>query len=222
MLILTDLFNFLTGYSRQKSYRELLVAPVNMRDRFLALIHREIENVKNGFSGRIVAKMNSLVDPQIIATLYEASRAGVQIDLIVRGICCLRPGLKDISENIRVISIIGRFLEHSRIYYFHNNGQEEIYIGSADWMRRNLDRRVEVITPIKDPDIAKDLQEILGIMLADNRQAWDLQPDGSYIQRRPCDDCPEANSQKTLMNMALRSTGIASNLIDSKKSSFYT
>ncbi|MBE9052193.1 polyphosphate kinase 1 [Nostocales cyanobacterium LEGE 11386] len=217
----TDLFNFLTGYSRQKSYREVLVAPVNMRDRFLALIHREIENVQNGFSGRIVAKMNSLVDPQIITTLYEASRAGVQIDLIIRGICCLRPQLKDISENIRVLSIIGRFLEHSRIYYFHNNGQEEIYIGSADWMRRNLDRRVEVITPIKDPDIAKDLQEILGIMLADNRQAWELQPDGSYIQRRPCEDCSETNSQKTLMNMALRSTSITSNLIDPKKSSFY-
>ncbi|WP_414549856.1 polyphosphate kinase 1 [Anabaena sp. CCY 0017] len=226
---ITDLFNFLTGYSRQKSYREVLVAPVNMRDRFLGLIHREIENVQNGFSGRIVAKMNSLVDPQIIATLYEASRAGVQIDLIIRGICCLRPGLKDISENIRIISIIGRFLEHSRIYYFHNNGQEEIYIGSADWMRRNLDRRVEVITPIKDPDIAKDLQEIMGILLADNRQAWELQTDGTYIQRRPGDsldgeavDCPETNSQKTLINMALRSTGIASNLIDSKKSYYYT
>jgi polyphosphate kinase len=218
---ITDLFNFLTGYSRQKSYRQLLVAPVNMRDRFLALIHREIENAQQGFTGRIVAKMNALVDPQIIATLYEASRAGVQIDLIVRGVCCLRPGLKDISENIRIISIVGRFLEHSRLFYFYNNAQEEIYIGSADWMRRNLDRRVEVITPVKDPDIAKDLQEILGIMLADNRQAWDLQPNGSYIQRRPCDDAPETNSQKTLMNMALRSTSIASNLIDSKKNSFY-
>ncbi|MEI1375680.1 polyphosphate kinase 1 [Nostoc sp. UHCC 0926] len=207
---ITDLFNFLTGYSLQKSYRELLVAPVNMRDRFLALIHREIENVQNGFSGRIVAKMNALVDPQIIATLYEASRAGVQIDLIIRGVCCLRPGLKDISENIRIISIIGRFLEHSRIFYFHNNTQEEIYIGSADWMRRNLDRRVEVITPVKDPDIAKDLQEIMGIMLADNRQAWELQADGTYIQRRPYDDSPEANSQKILMNMALRATGVAS------------
>ncbi|MBE9006622.1 polyphosphate kinase 1 [Fortiea sp. LEGE XX443] len=219
---ITEVFNFLTGYSRQKSYQELLVAPVNMRDRFLALIQREIENVQNGFSGRIVAKMNSLVDPQIITTLYEASRAGVQIDLIIRGICCLRPALKDISENIRVISIIGRFLEHSRIYYFYNNAQEEIYIGSADWMRRNLDRRVEVITPIKDTDIAKDLQEILGIMLADNRQAWELQADGSYIQRRPGDDCPEASSQITLMNMALRSTGVTTNLLDSKKSLSYT
>ncbi|MFM9160327.1 MAG: polyphosphate kinase 1, partial [Dolichospermum sp.] len=205
---LTDVFNFLTGYSRQKSYREIMVAPVNMRDRFLELIHREIANVQNGFSGRIVAKMNALVDPQIISTLYEASRIGVQIDLIIRGVCCLRPGIPNLSENIRVISIIGRFLEHSRIYYFYNNSQEEIYIGSADWMRRNLDRRVEVITPIKDQDIAKDLQEILGIMLADNRHAWELQPDGNYIQRCPGDNCPEANSQKTIMSMALRSTGI--------------
>jgi polyphosphate kinase len=194
---LTDVFNFLTGYSRQKSYREIIVAPVNMRDRFLELIKREIENVQNGFSGRIVAKMNALVDPQIISALYEASRAGVQIDLIIRGICCLRPGLLNLSHNIRVISIIGRFLEHSRIYYFYNNNQEEIYIGSADWMRRNLDRRVEVITPIKDQEIAKDLQEILGIMLADNRHAWELQPDGNYIQRCPGDNCPEANCQRS-------------------------
>lgn len=199
---LTDVFNFLTGYSLQKNYREILVAPVNMRNRFLELIHREMTNVHNGFSGRIVAKMNALVDPEIIATLYTASRAGVQIDLIVRGICCLRPGMKDISDNIRIVSIIGRFLEHSRIFYFHNNGQEEIYIGSADWMRRNLDRRVEVITPIRDQEIAKDLQEILGIMLADNRQAWDLQPDGNYIQRMPKDNSSEANSQSILMSMS--------------------
>ncbi|MTJ09891.1 polyphosphate kinase 1 [Anabaena sp. UHCC 0204] len=205
---LTDVFNFLTGYSRQKSYREVMVAPVNMRDRFLELIKREIENVQKGFSGRIVAKMNALVDPQIISALYEASRAGVKIDLIIRGICCLRPGLPNLSDNIRIISIIGRFLEHSRIFYFYNNSQEEIYIGSADWMRRNLDRRVEVITPIKDQDIAKDLQEILGIMLADNRHAWDLQPDGSYIQRYPGENCSEANSQKILMSMALRSVGM--------------
>lgn len=204
---LTDVFNFLTGYSRQKSYREIMVAPVNMRDRFLELIKREIENVQNGFSGRIVGKMNALVDPQIIASLYEASRAGVQIDLIIRGICCLRPGIANLSENIRIISIIGRFLEHSRIFYFYNNSQEEIYIGSADWMSRNLDRRVEVITPIKDPDIAKDLQEILGIMLADNRHAWELQSDGTYIQRNPVDG-REANSQKTIMSMALRAVGI--------------
>lgn len=198
----TDLFNFLTGYSRQKSYRQLLVAPLNMRERFLSLIRREIDHAKNGFSGRIVAKMNSLVDPQIISHLYEASRAGVKIDLIIRGICCLRPGLKGISENIRVISIIGRFLEHSRIFYFYNNSQEEVYIGSADWMPRNLDRRVEAITPIQDLEIAKDLQEILGIMLADNRQAWDLQSDGTYVQRRPANTGPQASSQETLMAMA--------------------
>ncbi|MBW4602953.1 MAG: polyphosphate kinase 1 [Calothrix sp. FI2-JRJ7] len=209
---LTDLYNYLTGYSRQKSYRQLLVAPVNMRDRFLTLIRREIENAHNGLSGRIVAKMNSLVDPEIIACLYEASRAGVQIDLIIRGVCCLRPQLKDISENIRVISIIGSFLEHSRIYYFYNNGQEEIFIGSADWMPRNLDRRVEAITPILDIDIAKDLQEILGIMLADNRLAWELQSDGTYIQRRPGDNCPESNSQKALMAMALGSTAVGSTI----------
>ncbi|AKG24071.1 polyphosphate kinase 1 [Calothrix sp. 336/3] len=217
----TDVFNFLTGYSRQKSYRQLLVAPVNMRDRFLSLIRREIENVQNGYSGRIVAKMNSLVDPKIITTLYEASRVGVQIDLIVRGICCLRPGLKDISENIRVISIVGRFLEHSRIFYFYNNGQEEIFLGSADWMPRNLDRRVEVITPIQDNDIAKDLQEILGIMLADNRQAWELQPDGSYVQRRAGEECPDSCSQKALMAMAQGVNIVASNLANQKKSSVY-
>lgn len=216
---LTDLFNYLTGYSRQKSYRQLLVAPVNMRDRFMGLIRREIENAQNGLSGRIVAKMNSLIDPQIITALYEASRAGVKIDLIVRGTCCLRPGLKNVSENIRVISIVGRFLEHSRIFYFYNNGLEEIYFGSADWMPRNLDRRVEAITPIQDPDIAKDLQEILGVMLADNRQAWELQPDGSYTQRRP-GDCPEAVSQKILMSMALNSVAISSNLINPKQNAF--
>ncbi|MCU0523283.1 MAG: polyphosphate kinase 1 [Elainella sp. Prado103] len=206
---LTDLFNYLTGYSRQRSYRKLLVSPVNMRDRMTTLIRREIEHCKNGNSGRIIAKMNSLVDPQIIATLYEASRAGVQIDLIIRGICCLRPGLPNISENIRVVSIVGRYLEHSRIFYFQNNGQDELYIGSADWMTRNLDRRVEAVTPIDDPGIAKDLQEILGILLSDNRQAWELQPDGSYIQRRPTNGEPERSSQVILTEMALHAGGFA-------------
>ncbi len=200
---LTDLFNYLTGYSRQRAYRKLLVSPVNMRDRMTALIRREAEHSKNGNSGRIIAKMNSLVDPQMIETLYEASQAGVQIDLIVRGICCLRPGIKDVSENIRVISIVGRYLEHSRIYYFQNNGQEELYIGSADWMTRNLDRRVEAITPIDDPAIAKDLQEILGILMSDNRQAWELQSDGSYIQRKPTESEPERSAQNILTEMAL-------------------
>lgn len=201
---LTDLFNFLTGYSRQRSYRKLLVAPVNLRDRMTTMIQREIEHCRQGNTGRIVAKMNSLVDPKIIATLYEASQAGVQIDLIVRGICCLRPGVVGVSDNIRVISIIGRFLEHSRIYYFYNQGNEQVYIGSADWMRRNLDRRVEAITPIENPEIIKDLQEILAIMMADNRQAWELQPDGRYIQRQP-EDAKEQCAQKILMEMAKES-----------------
>ncbi|MCA1993720.1 MAG: polyphosphate kinase 1 [Coleofasciculus sp. S288] len=205
---LTDLFNYLTGYSRQRSYRKLLVAPVNLRDRMTAMIQREIDHVCNGESARIVAKMNALVDPKIIAKLYEASQAGVQIDLIVRGMCCLRPGVKGISENIRVISVVGRFLEHSRIYYFYNQGQEEVYIGSADWMPRNLDRRVEAVVPVEDPEIAKDLQEILAIMLADNRQAWELQSDGSYIQRHPSEDAKEQCAQKVLMEMALSSSEV--------------
>jgi polyphosphate kinase len=138
---LTDLFNHLTGYSRQQSYRKLLVAPVSLRSRMLDLIQREADHARSGAPGRIVAKMNALVDPPIIAALYAASQAGVKIDLIVRGMCCLRPGVPEVSANIRVVSIVGRLLEHSRIFYFHNGGQEEIFIGSADWMTRNLDRR---------------------------------------------------------------------------------
>jgi polyphosphate kinase len=205
---LTDLFNYLTGYSRQKSYRSLLVAPVNLRDRMISLIQREIDHSKTGVHARIVAKMNALVDPTIIAKLYEASQAGVKIDLIVRGICCLKPGIAGISDTIRVISIVGRFLEHSRIFYFHNNGQEEVLIGSADWMPRNLDRRVEAVVAVQDPSIAKDLEEILGVMLADNRQAWELQPDGSYIQRRPDLAGTECSSQMMLMTMAQQSAGL--------------
>ncbi len=204
---LTDLFNFLTGYSRQKSYRKLLVAPVSLRDRTIATIEREIEHSRGGKTGRIVAKMNSLVDQEVIQTLYKASQAGVEIDLIVRGICCLRPGIPDFSDKIRVISIIGRFLEHSRIFYFHNNGEEEIYIGSADWMTRNLSRRVEAVTPVESPEIFRDLQEILGVMLADNRKAWELQSDGTYVQRKPSKDEEVRNTHDTFMEMALQSAG---------------
>ena len=203
---LTDLFNFLTGYSRQKSYRKLLVAPVNLRERMIEMIDREAENCRQGKTGRIVVKMNSLVDQPVIQALYEASQAGVEIDLIIRGICCLRPGLPKISENIRVISIIGRFLEHSRIFYFHNNGEEEIYIGSADWMTRNLSRRVEAVTPIESPEIFRDLQEILGVMLADNRKAWELQSDGSSIQRKPHKGEDVHSTHDIFMEMAKQST----------------
>jgi len=199
---LSDLFNYLTGYSRQQAYRKLMVAPVNLRDRLLGLIRREIQHCKNGCHARIVAKLNALVDPAIISALYEASQAGVKIDLIIRGICCLRPGIAGISHNIRVTSIIGRFLEHSRILYVHNRGDEEVFIGSADWLPRNLDRRVEVMAPVEDPSLAKDLQEILGTMLADNRYAWDLQPDGHYVQRCPLTLEATQSAHTTLMEMA--------------------
>lgn len=206
---LTDLFNYLTGYSRQQAYRKLLVAPVNLRDRMLNLIRRETEHQRQGCPSRIIAKMNSLVDTDIIVALYKASQAGVKIDLIIRGICCLRPGIEQVSENIQVISIVGRFLEHSRIFYFHNRGQEEVLIGSADWRPRNLDRRVEAVTPVEDFSIANELKEILNVMLADHRQAWDLQPDGHYTQRHPSSDQPQVGAQQTLMDMALHSAGMS-------------
>nr|AIJ50389.1 polyphosphate kinase [Cyanobacterium sp. Fardillapur 2.5] len=203
---LTDLFNFLTGYSKQQSFRKLLVAPVTMRDRMIEMIEREAGHCRNNGTGRIVAKMNSLVDVQIIRALYRASQAGVKIDLIIRGICSLRPGVEGVSENIKVISIVGRFLEHSRIFYFQNNGQEGIYIGSADWMSRNLSRRVEAVTPIEDPELMKQLQEILGIMLADNRQSWELHSDGNYLRREAKEGEKELNTHEVLMNMALNSS----------------
>jgi polyphosphate kinase len=198
---LTDLFNYLTGYSRQSAYRKLLVSPVNAREQFIGLIKQEMGNAQKGLTGRIVAKMNSLVDPATISQLYEASQAGVKIDLIVRGMCCLKPGIAGLSENIQVISIIGRFLEHSRIYYFFNGGNEQVLIGSADWMTRNLDRRVEAIVPVEDPDIAKDLHEILGIMLADNRQSWELQSNGSYLQRQAPAGGETISTHKIMMEM---------------------
>jgi polyphosphate kinase len=182
---LTDLFNALTGFSRQTAYRNLLVAPNNMRQRFTQMVDREAENARAGKPARIIAKMNALVDPDIIQHLYDASQAGVEIDLIVRGICCLRPGIPGISDRIRVISIVGRFLEHSRIFYFANNGDEELYFGSADWMPRNFDRRVEVVTPIEDRSLHQRVCALLETCLADNRQAWDLHADGTYVQRKP-------------------------------------
>ncbi len=179
-----DLFNFLTGYSRQTTYRKLLVAPVNMRQRFVELIDNEIAQALKGAPARIIAKMNALEDPAIVRKLYEASQAGVSIDLIVRGNCRIRPGIRGVSENIRVISIIGRFLEHSRIYYFANGGNPRYFIGSADWMQRNLSNRVEAITPIEDPHLQEQLELILRYSLADHRQAWEMLPDGRYRQRR--------------------------------------
>jgi polyphosphate kinase len=182
---LTDLFNVLTGFASPAGYRKLIVAPRGMRERFIEMIRREIAHSRAGQPARIIAKMNALVDPDTIAALYEASGAGVSIDLIVRGICCLRPGLPGVSDSIRVISIVGRFLEHSRAFYFLNGGDEEVYIGSADWMPRNLDRRIEAVTPIESPADRQALRDLLLFMLEDNRQAWDLRSDGSYEQRQP-------------------------------------
>jgi polyphosphate kinase len=182
---ISDLFNSLTGYAKRVQYRRLLVAPTNMRERVLGLIRREAAFARAGRGGRIIAKMNALVDPECIEALYEASEAGVEIDLIIRGICCLRPGVPGLSSRIRVASIIGRFLEHSRIWMFGNEGAPEYYFGSADWMTRNLDRRVEVVTPVANPIFQRRLQSVLDVCLSDNRQAWDLQPDGTYQQRMP-------------------------------------
>ncbi|MGD1908888.1 MAG: polyphosphate kinase 1 [Leptolyngbyaceae cyanobacterium] len=199
---LTDLFNFLTGYSRQTAYRKLFVAPLTLRKGMTALIHREIDHARQGQPARIIAKMNSLVDPEMIRLLYEASQAGVEIQLIIRGICCLKPGIPGVSDRIQVVSIIGRFLEHARIFAFYNDGDEEYYIGSADWMNRNLDRRVEAVTPVEDPTLVEELRVILDIMLTDNRQAWDLHADGTYVQRRPEPDEPERNTHDLLMELA--------------------
>ncbi len=183
----SDLFNMLTGFSRQRVFRKLLVAPNGMRDRFLQLIARESAHAAAGRPARIIGKMNSLVDAEIIDAMYAASQAGVEIDLIVRGICCLRPGVHGLSERIRVTSIIGRFLEHSRLWYFGNDGAGEYYIGSADWMPRNFDRRVECVIPLEDPLLHPRLMALLETCLRDNRQAWELSPQGGYAQRHPFD-----------------------------------
>ncbi len=180
---LSDLFNFLTGFSRQRHYRKLIIAPGDMRARFHALIAREMEHARAGRPARLIAKMNALADPEAIIALYEAAQAGVMIDLIVRGICCLRPGVEGISDNIRVTSIVGRFLEHSRLWYFLNDGEEEYYLGSADWMPRNFERRVEAVTPVEDKALHEPLRTLLATYLRDNRNAWTLQPDGCYQQR---------------------------------------
>ena len=192
---LAQVFNYLTGRSLNRKYQKLLIAPVNMKQRFYDLIEREIENAQQGKPAHIFAKMNSLEHRGICRMLYRASQAGVNVDLIVRGFCCLRPGVKGMSENIRVTSIIGRFLEHSRIFYFRNAQEDpvdgEFYIGSADWMYRNLLARVEAITPIEERHQRERLWEMMQIMWNDQQQAWDMAADGSYALRRPADDADE-------------------------------
>lgn len=176
----TAVFNMLSGYSEPPAWNKLLVAPIWMKDRFLALIRREADNARAGKEARIVAKMNSLCDPVIIKALYEASNAGVKIELIIRGICCLKTGIKDLSENITVRSIVGNFLEHARIFYFYNGGFEDVYMGSADWMPRNLDKRVEITFPVEDEDLKQRVIEILEIQLSDTLKAHIMQADGTY------------------------------------------
>ena len=192
----TELFNTLTGYSTQTYYRSLLVAPTAMRERLLALIEREIAQQRAGRPARLIFKMNSLVDERLIRALCRAAQAGVPVDLIVRGICCLRPGVPGVSDRIRVISIVGRFLEHSRIYYFDNGGDSEVYMGSADLMPRNLDRRVEILFPIKDARIRSYIRRtILEVEWRNNVRGHELQPDGSYLRRQPAPGEPVIDSQ---------------------------
>ena len=185
---LIELFNYLTGFAKQQSYRKLLVAPVTLRSGIEKLIKREINYAKNGLPAKIIAKMNSLVDPEIIKLLYLASQEGVKIELIIRGMCCLYPQKKGLSENIKVTSIIGRFLEHSRIFWFNNDGDAEVFIGSADWMRRNLDRRVEAVTPIEDNKIKKEIKHLLDSYLEVNKDSWNMQSDGSYTKNQILND----------------------------------
>ena len=182
----TAVFNMLSGYSEPLSWNELVLAPIWLRTRFMRLIARETKHAREGKPAKIVAKMNSLCDEGIIAALYEASAAGVKIELIVRGICCLKVGIPGISENIHVRSIVGNFLEHSRIFFFLNDGEEELYMGSADWMPRNLDRRVEILFPVLDDTLKEKVKHILDVELADNTKAHVLKPDGEYekIDRR--------------------------------------
>jgi polyphosphate kinase len=196
----TDLFNFLTGYSTQPSYRKLLVAPVNLRQKLEALIQREIDNAKNGSKARMILKANALVDPHIIELLYQASQAGVKVDLLIRGICCLVPGIKGVSENIRVISVLGRYLEHSRIYYFYNDGKEELYLGSADLMQRNLNHRIEVIFPVEDAGHIRYLRDnVLETYIKDNSRTRLMQSDGTYKRVQPKEDEDIINVQEWLM-----------------------
>jgi polyphosphate kinase len=205
----TDLFNYLTGYSAKAEYRKLLVAPIKLREELEGMIQREIDHQRRGEQGHLIFKMNALVDKRAIRLLYQASQAGVQVDLLVRGICCLRPGIKGVSENIRVTSIVGRFLEHSRIYYFRNAGQEEIYLGSADLMPRNLNRRVEVVFPVRDPKLIRHLRDdVLSTYLSDTVKARRMQPNGSYSRSTIRAAQQVLNSQESLIERAVsRSTG---------------
>ncbi|MEW6322011.1 MAG: polyphosphate kinase 1 [Acidobacteriota bacterium] len=197
----TEVFNYLTGYSNKRAYHALLVAPVGLRQGFRALIEREIAHAGAGRPARIIIKNNAVADHATIRSLYRAAQAGVQIDLIVRGVCCLRPGVPGVSDRITVRSIVGRFLEHSRIYYFHNGGDDELYIGSADLMERNLDRRVEVLCPIADATLKRHLRDtVLEALLSDTDRAWLLRPEGRYVRAAPPEGASPLNAQRFLLD----------------------
>ena len=202
----SDLFNFLTGYSSKDNYRKLWIAPVNLRKKMVSCIKREMDHKKAGRPARLIFKMNSLVDKPIISLLYEASQVGVEIDLLVRGICCLRPGIPSVSDNIRVISIVGRYLEHSRIYYFKNNNNEEIYMGSADMMPRNLNRRVEVIFPVEEDEHIRYIRDqVLETYISDNVKAREMLPDGTYQFIKKDLNGVSVNSQQAFINYRIKS-----------------
>lgn len=205
----SDIFNFLTGYSKQKEYKKLLVSPVNMREKVLELIYKEIENASAGTESKIYMKLNSLVDPLVISALYEASSAGVDIKLVVRGVCSLIPGVKGLSENIEVKSIVGRYLEHSRVFYFYNGGNEKVFISSADMMQRNLDRRVEVAVPVENQKLKEEvISTLIKVTLKDNVKARLLQPDGSYKFAELKETTKKVNSQEWLMKHTLKAAGV--------------
>ena len=200
----SELFNYLTGFSKQDSWRKLWVAPETLRSSIMNAIERETQFALAGQSARIIVKMNSLVDPDVIRALYKASQAGVRIDMIVRGICCLRPGVVGVSENIRVRSIVGRFLEHSRAFYFQHGGEENLYIGSADWMQRNLNRRIEAIVPVEDIKAKKKVMQVLELGLRDNVKARILNSDGSYSRAKRQSGQHRLNSQERLIELSAR------------------
>jgi polyphosphate kinase len=197
-------FNYLTAHAEIDDYRPLLVAPLTMAEMFLRLIRREMEHAHAGRPAHIIAKMNALLEPSVIEALYAASQAGVEVDLIIRGVCALRPGVPGLSERIRVRSIVGRFLEHSRIFHFENGGDDEIYIGSADWMPRNLFERCEVVFPVRDAAArARIHDEIVPALLADTTKARLLQPDGTYVRAfKAIKDTPAFSSQDFLIQLA--------------------
>lgn len=200
----SELFNYLTGFSTQTSWRKLLIAPVSLRTGFLEAIEKEIALAEQTKEGHIIAKMNSLVDPEMIRALYRASQAGIKVQLNIRGICCLRPGLEGLSENITVHSIVGRFLEHSRVFYFKHGGENNIYIGSADWMPRNLDRRIEAIAPIENPKLKRKIMRILDILLRDNVKTRVLQSDGEYVYKKRTRGQRKLNAQERLLELSTR------------------